>query len=290
MSQSTACAAPRTLPRDVYPVLRVSTEYYLRGFDLLGRLQGEALQGLIFMTIVHGQLTASHRKPPSMRGVARELGVPYETVRRHAVELMRAGQCIEQSGGLIVPPGVQNSRRVANFLRQVHANAVKLLVDLTAIDVVRYRGRPPRRPAQAALTKQQLAIAVAGTGSLLAGLKAVRTYWKGDIITGLVYTAIWTANVKHIAGTRSAGKRAVLGDALRQPVSALAISRSLRLPYETARRHIQLLVGQKIVVRLGRDGVIVPAISHRRRTDGTLAAYRIAIDFLNVLRRCGVRI
>ena len=63
----------------------------------------------------------------------------------------------------------------------------------------------------------------------------MRRFWGGDLMKRLVYTAIWTANVKHITNSAPAAMRAVLPDSQRQPVGVLAISRSLRLPYETIR-------------------------------------------------------
>ena len=278
------------LHKDVYPVLRVSTEYYLRGFELLNRLQGDSLQALIFMTILHGQLTAPDVQPPSVRGLARALAVPYETVRRHAVELVRIGQCVEKSGGLMVPPRVQSGGRVARFLLGIHANALQVLTGLTAIKVANYRGRAPRAPAKGKLTGKAQVIALAGTAMLLAGLKAARTFWEGDIVTGLVYTAIWTANVKHNANTEPYTTRDELGDELRQPVSALAVSKTLGLPYETTRRHVQALIDGNVVVRVGRNGLIVPAKAHRGLASGAAVAYQVTMDFLADLRRGGVTV
>jgi predicted ArsR family transcriptional regulator len=278
------------LPKDVYPVLRVSTEYHLRGFELLNHLQGDILQALIFTTILHGQLTAPDVQAPSVRGLARVLAVPYETVRRHAVELVRTGQCVEKSGGLIVPPRVQNGGRVASFLLGIHANAIQVLTDLTAIKVASYRGRAPRTPAKGKLTGRPLLIALAGTAMLLAGLKTARTFWEGDIVTGLVYTAIWMANVKHNANSAPYATRDVLSDELRQPVSALAVSKTLGLPYETTRRHVQALIDGNVVVRVGRNGLIVPAKAHRGLSSGAVLAYELTMDFLADLRRGGVKV
>jgi predicted ArsR family transcriptional regulator len=280
----------RATPKDLYPVLRVSTEYFLDGFGLLSRLHGDVVEGLIFMTMVHDQLAMRDDPPPTVRRLSRELGLPYETARRHAVALVLAGQCVEQDGGLVVPTRVQNGRRVSAFLHGIHGNAVRVLIDLTSIGVARYGRRSPRPPLQGKLTRQQLVIALAGTATLLAGLKALRDFWEGDIVQGLIYTAIWAANIRHLVNTSSAGTRDVLGDEHRLPVSALALSKSMRLPYETVRRHAQSLIDDGIVVRVGRGGLIVPEKAHRRRAAGALTAYQVTTDFLAALRQAGVKV
>ena len=108
---------------------------------------------------------------------------------------------------------------------------------------------------------------------------------------GLVYTAIWTANVKHVTNTGPAGLRAVQPDSDRRPVSVLAISRSLRLPYETIRRHADALLQEGICVRAGRHGLTVPtSFIEATTTPGVALAYRIVLDFLAELRRAGVKV
>ncbi len=225
-----------------------------------------------------------------MRALSRKLVVPYETVRRHAVALVRRGQCVERSGSLVVPTAVQNGRRVSAFLRGIHADTVRVLLDLTSIGVAQYGRRPPCRASSGKLTKEQSAVALAGTATLLVGLKALRDFWEGDVVTGMVYTAIWTANVRHIANTAPAGKRDVLSDDHRLPVSAFALSKALRLPYETVRRHAQSLIDDGVAVRVGRSGLIVPERSHRRRVTGALVAYQVTMDFLANLRSAGVQV
>jgi hypothetical protein len=94
---------------------------------------------------------------------------------------------------------------------------------------------------------------------------------------GLVFTAIWTANVKHVTNTPAAGDRGTLKDSQRLPVSALAISRSLRLPYETVRRHADALLKEGQCVRVGRKGLIVMASTHRRHVPTSTATYHIVM-------------
>jgi hypothetical protein len=73
-------------------------------------------------------------------------------------------------------------------------------------------------------------------------------------------------------------------------VSVLAISRSLRLPYETVRRHADALVQAGICVRVGRHGLLVPSRFIESITSGIAIAYRLVKDFLAELRRAGVKV
>ena len=82
----------------------------------------------------------------------------------------------------------------------------------------------------------------------------------------------------------------MLPDALRQPVSVLAISRSLRLPYETARRHADVLVREGLAERAGRQGVFVPTHVAEGTMAGSVAGHRLVMAFLAELRRGGVTV
>src|SRR5262250_1082475 len=105
MSQLATQIGP-PIPRDTYPVLRVSMEYFLRGVEVLSGLHDDVVASLVFMTLWHGQMQAPGHAPVGIRELSRRLGMPYETVRRHARALAQSGQFIEEKGGLVVPPAV----------------------------------------------------------------------------------------------------------------------------------------------------------------------------------------
>lgn len=276
--------------RHVRPVARVSTEYYLRAVDSMTRLQHDLVDAAIFMGLLHGQLIAPHRKAIGVRELSRKLGMPYETVRRHAQLLVGSGKCVSSASGLAVPASMLNGRVITTFLRGVYVNTVRLLADLTRIGAAAFPSASRQPLPSAHLTKEQLAIAVAGLGLLLAGMRLMRDFWAGDLMKGLVYTAIWTANVKHVANTALARSATVLADSQRQPVSAGALSRSLRLPYETVRRHADALVREGICVRAGRQGLVVLAATHVRTEAGAITGYHLVLEFLEDLRRAGVTV
>jgi DNA-binding transcriptional regulator YhcF (GntR family) len=290
MSQTSSQSASTTGHHDILPVMRVSYEFFMRSFDLLGQLHEEAISASIIMTLWHGRLVGSDRKPVAVRELARELNLPYETVRRHVRELKERGACVVEDGGLTVPSTLHDGARAAAMLRKIYVNAVRLLADLTRIGAVAFPSASRRASPSGRLTKEQKVIAVAAIGLLLAGVRLMRGFWGGDLLKGLVFTAIWTANVKHVTNTSRAATSSMLPDSQRQPVSVLAISRSLRLPYETVRRHADTLVREGLCVRAGRQGVFVPTHVAEATIAGSVAGHRLVVAFLDELRSGGVTV
>lgn len=289
MSQSNIRSLP-TASHDFHPVMRVSYEFFMRSFDLLGQLHEHAISASIIMTLWRGWLVGSGRKPMAVRELSRELNLPYETVRRHVRDLELSGACVVMTGGLTVPDTMLEGPRASRMLRRIHVNAVRLLVDLTRIGAVTFPSALRRAPPPGRLTMEQMVITIAAMGLLLAGVRLMRDFWGGDLVKGLVFTAIWTANVKHVTNTSRAATSSVLPDDLRQPVSVLAIARSLRLPYETARRHADALVREGLCERAGRQGVFVSTQMLERTVAGSVAGHRLVMAFLAELRLGGVKI
>ncbi len=291
MSQSATQIEP-DVPGATYPVMRVATEYFLRGVDVLGEVHRDMVSSVVFVTLWRGQMQGGGRPPVGIRELSRKTGLPYETVRRHARALVRGGQCIEEKSGLAIPAAMMRSRQTAAMLRRSYVNAVRMLRDLTRIEVARFSIGSDRRMPSARLTKEQIAIGMAGIGLLLTGLRTLHEFSGGDLVTGLVYTAIWTANVKHVTNTPGAGGSGILEDSQRLPVSVLAISNALRLPYETVRRHADVLLKEGRCIRIGRKGLVAPTSHHRQRAnvEAIVAGYHIVMTFLAELRRDGVKV
>ena len=291
MSHSATQIGP-VVARDTYPVMRVASEYFLRGVDVLSEVDHDMVSGMIFVTLWHGQMQARARSPVGIRELSRKIGLPYETVRRHARELVSGGQCIEEKGGLAIATAMMRGPQTTAMLRRSYVNAVRMLRHLTRIEAARFNVEPDRRSGPRRLTREQVAIGLAGIGLLLTGLRTLRGLSGGDLVRGLVYTAIWTANVKHVTNTPAAGDRGILKDSQRLPVSILAISNALRLPYETVRRHADALLKDGSCTRVGRKGLIAPASTHRQRANVEAIAdgYRVVMAFLAELRKAGVKV
>ncbi len=281
---------PLQVPPDVYPVLRLSTEYFLRGFELLRRMDEDIMSALILMTIWHDQVRSSDSKPIGIRQLAHKLDLPYETVRRRARALVHRGDCAMERRGLVVPPEVHRRRHTTDILRKIYGNVVRVLVDLTRIKVTRFVPESRPKPGKLPLTGEPRTIAIAGLGALLGGMKALHGIFDGDIVKGLVFTAIWTANVKHITNTAPAAHRGILGDEHRLAVTVLAISDSLRLPYETVRRHADLLVKEGRCVRAGRQGLMILAGTFREMTAEAILVHDLMMGLVTELRAAGVKV
>lgn len=279
------------MPRDTYPSIRVSTEYFLRNIDLATRLHGGTLVGgLVFLAIWHAWMKNPVARPLSAREVARRLHLPHETVRRHVAALVRAGQCIATPEGVAINPAFLRCRKAIDFLRATSRNAERLLLDLTRAGMANYAKPLRRENRRASLTPEQRVLATVSTGQIFVGIALLAELWPNDPLRGLVYTAIWAANVKHVTNTAPAAVRDVLPDDRRLPVSVLAIANSLRLPYETVRRHANALVKDGICIRVGRSGLVVPGAVHRRFSSSSLRSYENMKALVDELRRGGIEV
>ncbi len=70
------------------------------------------------------------------------------------------------------------------MLRRTYLNAVRLLADLTRIGAVAFPAAARRAPPSGHLTKEQMVIAIAAMGLLLAGVRLMRDFWVGDLVKG----------------------------------------------------------------------------------------------------------
>ena len=120
-------------------------------------------------------------------------------------------------------------------------------------------------------------------------------YTGGDLLLGLVYVAITTANTEHMSEAALAGYSELdeaPPDELRRPISVLALSASLKLPYETTRRYVTRLEEMGLARRVGRVGVITPKQVHEdpAAVEGVRRSFNDVCRFVGGLRRVGVDI
>lgn len=275
---------------EVYTIGRISTEFFLRGFEVIGRAHDDVLGGMIIMTMLGDALAEpTGREPMGIRELARRLDTPFETVRRQVLKLVRKGACRHERGGISLAPMTLRSPRTNEMLRKIHLEAVRMLDALRRIKIGQFK--PPRSSnAARSLNRQQAVIVVSSIRVLLAALKVLRGFFDGDLMTGLVFTAIRAANVKHITNTTPGANRDILPDSDRRPVSVMAISNSMKLPYETVRRHTAKLMKQGICVRVGRNGLVVPAAAYRKMTLEAGTVVQLVFDFMDDLRASGIKV
>ena len=97
----------------------------------------------------------------------------------------------------------------------------------------------------------------------LNGAHIITSAIDADLVTGMIFLAIVRANVRHVLDDPELSLAYfepgdLPPEAFRRPVSVYAIARELRLPYETARRHIRKLLSKDLLERGGDGGVVFP--------------------------------
>jgi hypothetical protein len=116
----------------------------------------------------------------------------------------------------------------------------------------------------------------------------------GDLVKALVLRAVVAANISHIdqqaeASARYAALDRVPPDAMRRPVSVLALAGSLGLPYETTRRRVAGLIREGRCVRV-KGGIVAPSetLCRPAAEQAALANLLNARRFVRALKHAGV--
>jgi len=263
-------------------IARVSTEYVLRGFQLLVDTYGDIRAGLLVQAInianvgytdaqaeetrtaagASGVFPDEMRRPVTIARLADSAGLPFESVRRAVQQLIGEGLCQRVPGGVIVP---RTTIERPENLRAVLANVGyvrKFMRDLHAGGLI---GQVPASLAAAATvdgTWVARLVTRLSSEYFLRALELLADIY-GDPRAGIVAQTIVAANTAHLdtregGGWRYAGIDQPPPDEARRPVSVSRIAESLDLPYETVRRHVERLLEADICVRT-QGGVIVPA-------------------------------
>lgn len=124
-------------------------------------------------------------------------------------------------------------------------------------------------------TADDVAIAARLAGEFFVrGVEIVARAHGGDLLRGIIFTAIAVANGEAAPVTGASGGE-------RRPVSVMSISHSIGVPYETTRRYVNLLVAEGLCVREGRKGVIVS--DHALLSPALETAYRETFASINRL-------
>lgn len=115
-------------------------------------------------------------------------------------------------------------------------------------------GAPAEKPRLVARLTQEF---------LLRSLMAAAELHGGDIVRTIVCLTIIAANTSHLNASHGTTSRFddmdnVPPDSERRPISVLALSKSLGMPFETTRRHVNALIAAGYCVRVS-GGLIVPA-------------------------------
>jgi len=145
-------------------VARLSADYGLRVVDSLMRAVGDLMTGVILIEVLRSNTehlpptqrggegaTPEHfvpdelRRPASISAVARRIGLPIETVRRHSAELLARGLCVRVKGGLVVPNEALARPAIAAFGADHLVNLHRMFSSLAQLGVLALwdKARPP---------------------------------------------------------------------------------------------------------------------------------------------------
>ena len=135
-------------------VARLSSRWFLQGLTLVKTFGGgDILDGLILLAITEantrhlngldGRYQASDdippndaRRPVSVYVVARELGISYETARRHVQRLIKAGRVERVEDGVMVPGAVFAEYETQGLTAKTYANTRRAVEQLREIGVI----------------------------------------------------------------------------------------------------------------------------------------------------------
>ena len=133
------------------------------------------------------------------------------------------------------------------------------------------------------------------TNYVLRSLRLLADLHDGELMTGIVGQAIIAANTAHLDNAADPARRYagrdLPPDEMRRPVSVLALSASLGLPFETTRRHVGKLVSAGACRRV-RGGVIVPAavLDNPKFLEAAETNLTHVLQFVRGLRRLGLHL
>lgn len=114
--------------------LRLISDYLLRTVEMLMALTGDVITGLALL----GLLSGDTLPPPvsSVAVLARRIGLPHETVRRHLAELARLGWCVRIGRGFAAPEEILRRPAMVALFRDNAVNVHRLFSALAERGVV----------------------------------------------------------------------------------------------------------------------------------------------------------
>jgi len=139
----------------VRAVVRISSDYVLRMVDLLAIHVGDLVRGLILLAILRANtahfpdetrggdgggpgsfVPDELRRPVRVAELSVRLGVPEETVRRHAARLVQDRLCVRQPDGLVLPAHVLARPQFVQLMADNHANVTRMFTALARLGVI----------------------------------------------------------------------------------------------------------------------------------------------------------
>ena len=259
--------------------LRVAGYYFLQTATLVTRaIDEDLLTALVFLGVSRANVRPlkedpaqdaafagagdvppdEMRRPVSVYAVAKDLRLPYETVRRHVVKLREAGMVEAGPGGVWVPNRVHLSPGLLSGMAENWEVARRFLRDAITVGAIPGKAPAPAGPDVSRRTVRLSIDYFLDSLTEMAGIVGL------DALSLLVGMAVARGNMQHFAQDREtaetyAGIDAIPPDAVRRPVSVYAVSKGLGLPYETTRRYARRLTKEGWLERKADGGLILSA-------------------------------
>lgn len=139
----------------VRAIVRISSDYVLRMVDLLAIHVGDLVRGLILLAVLRANTETLPdeirdggeagpdsfvedvmRRPVRVAELSARLGVPDETVRRHAARLVKDGLCVRGPDGLVLPAHVLARPQFVQLMADNHANVARMFAALGRLGVI----------------------------------------------------------------------------------------------------------------------------------------------------------
>ena len=270
------------------PGARLSMNYFLDTTDLVSLWLGrDVVDSLVFLAI----LGENYRepsftqnvapKPASITALARTLDMPYETVRRHTLALSASGFCQKQKGGYVVPDQPADHPNLEDLLREIAGATQSLLTGLVQI------GSPLACPARLDLEPRAARMAIR---YYVEGMVGVCQSLNMDVIRAVILLNIVRRNLSafeigEAANGFSESPAQWNAQDKRQAVSTYWVAKTLRLPYETVRRHCRALLEQGAVETGHSGGLLVTRrqLGTSKGRAATQSVWSATKDFLESL-------
>lgn len=191
------------------------------------------------------------RRPASINAIANSLGIPFETARRRLKRLEAAGVCrIVPGAGVVIPESFLTSPPYLQSVMAAHERLVGFYARMVEADLL--------DPLPSASYDVDAGVPLRGAARLMADylLRGIDGLMResSDAVTAITLLAILVASLDDIPWPPQG--EAALASAAFRSTSVANVSRRLRLPNETIRRHATRLVDAGLCRRT-TDGISV---------------------------------
>ncbi|MEH6675658.1 hypothetical protein [Phenylobacterium sp.] len=271
-------------------IIQCAIPHFVQGVATLGHFAGgDPLTGVLALSIIEANVRHivrdpvlalryagvdnpppdDIRRPISVGALAASFSIPYDAARRRVADLEARGLCRRTTRGVYIPAAAleteANRQALGRSLATVRALAADVRAAAPNFDLT--GGAKPMPGITPPTSQERLAARFTAEYVLRFAERLTRT--TGDFSRGMILLAILEANYRPLhedleVARRYASVRRPPPDDLLAPISVLALSNSLKQPFETTRRNVNVLIQTRRCLRTPK-GIVVPAQAFRTR-------------------------